>query len=163
MTTQPFSVRSSSYMGLVARAWFRRWWWIPASAIAISATLGFVISIRFLFLAAILLCLVAPLAMLPIYYYSLTPTMRLAILAKRIRLSDDGVTLIFEAIDEETPTPASISIQWDEFSRLKFSRSAFILHLKGRYRYLPIPYSSLSSAEELRRFSMLLHRHLPTS
>ncbi len=162
-TTSPFSIRSSTYMGLVAREWIKRWWWLPAIAIFVSATLGFTISIRFLFLAAILLCLVAPLAMLPIYYHSLTPSMRLAILAKRVKISDECMTLLFEPIDEETPAPDAISIKWDEFSHLKFSRTAFILCMKGKYRYLPVPYSSLATVDDLRKFSSQLQRHVTTS
>lgn len=161
--TQPFSIRSSSYMGLVAREWIKRWWWLPAIAIFISAILGFTISIRFLFLAAILLCLVAPLAMLPIYYHSLTPSMRHAILTKRVKISDKCMTLLFEPIDEDTPTPAPISIEWNEITRLKFSRTAFILCLKGNYRYLPIPYSSLATIDDLRKFSSQLQLFVATS
>lgn len=162
-TTSPFAIRSSTYMGLVTREWIRRWWPLPTIAIFISVALGITISVRFLFLAAVLLCLVIPLAMLPIYYHSLTPSMRLAILAKRVRISDDCMTLLFEPIDEDTPAPDAISISWEEFSRLKFSRTAFILRMKGKYRYLPIPYSSLATVDDLRKFSSLLQRHVATS
>lgn len=162
-TTTPFAIRSSTYMGLVTREWIRRWWWLPAIAIFISAMLGFTISIRFLFLAAILLCLVVPLAMLPIYYHSLTPSMRLAILAKRVRISDDCMKLLFEPIDENISAPDTIVIMWEEFSCLKFSRTAFILRMKGKYRYLPIPYTSLATVDDLRKFSSLLQRHVATS
>lgn len=149
-------------MGLVAKDWFRQWWWIPFIAIASSAISGFIISIQFLFLSAILLCLVAPLAMLPIYYYSLTPTMRYAIIAKRVNISNNGAKLIFEPIDDEHPTPDDEIIAWGDVARLRFSRTAFILQLKGKYKYIIIPYSALKSVDELRQYSKLLHYFIKT-
>lgn len=162
ITTTVFTVRSSTYMGLVAKEWFRQWWWIPFLAIASSSILGITISIRFLFLSAILLCLVAPLAMLPIYYYSLTPTMRNAIIAKRVSISDKGVKLIFESIDEERPKPNDEIIAWSDVARLRFSSTAFTLQLNGKYRYIIIPYSALTSTDELRQFSIQLHYFIKT-
>ena len=85
----------------------------------------------------------------------------MSILSHKLTLDDNGITVTYEPIDEDTPAPRPATLAWSEIKCVTYSRNAMVYRLtSGRYRILYLPYTSFASKEGLRQWSAAASRHL---
>lgn len=160
VATAPFRIAPSAYASVVVRQWLRRWWWLvalpPAASLTVAAVSG---DVRYLLLAFVLICLVAPLALLFVYYYyALDP--RASINLPLHTVACDGVALtiatVAEADDEAAATVATIPLA--NLCGISHGGGAMRLALAHAVPspLIIIPYSAFPTTTELRRFAQLL-------
>lgn len=163
VATSTFRIAPSAYAGAMMRKWLAVWGWAvalpPLGSAAVAAAEG---DVRYLLLGFVLLCMVAPLALLIVYYYyALDPRARLNVVLHTV--ATDGaaltVTILGEPDDEGgEPLPKATESIAAVYA-VGYTRGAMRLALApGRLApLLVVPYSAFRSAEELREFSRLLN------
>lgn len=167
METAVYSITPSAYAGHVIRMWLRDNWWIGVVPITASIIVGATLDLRFLFVAVILVFLIAPLIMSTVYYYhALSPEASMSILPHRIIFGEKSLTIKYErepsdedAQSEETETPPEPKVRPDDTIPLndikKASRhgSDILLNLTGgKYRILVIPINAIPREFSLSYF-----------
>lgn len=167
METAVYRIAPSAYAGHVIRMWLRDNWWIGALPASASIIVGAAIDLRFLFVAVILVFLIAPLIMSTVYYYhALSPEASMSILPHRIIFGEKSLTIKYErepsdedAPSEETETPPESKVRPDDTIPLndikKASRhgSDILINLTGgKYRILVIPINAIPREFSLSYF-----------
>lgn len=109
--------------------------------------------LRWAFVALILLFLVAPTLIAYIYFYKLlTPEAHEALQTKRVVFEDDGLTVEFLPVDENTKVPAPRRVGMADITDNRFSAGCLVLHIKGSGYPLLIP-EDVIPGEVLVKFS----------
>ena len=167
METAVYRIAPSAYAGHVIRMWLRDILVVGALPVSASIIVGAVLDLRFLFVAVILVFLIAPLIMSTVYYYhALSPEASMSILPHRIIFGEKSLTIKYErepsdedAQSEETETTTEPKVRPDDTIPLndikKASRhgSDILLNLTGgKYRILVIPINAIPREFSLSYF-----------
>lgn len=160
MRTQQFQVATDVYLGIVARQWWGRWWPVAALTVLSIAAVGILLSdVRMAFVAAIVIFLVLPMSLIPIYSHALTREAAISATQKVVESAPDGLSITLIP-DDSHPLDGQILIPWPHIRGLSFTKRHFVFRLEGKYAYLPVPYSAFADKEELRQFSKEVHSAL---
>ena len=97
--TKEFSISADRYIKSVMLKVFAHWWWMPTLLVFVSAFLAMTMSIKFLYVAIIVLFMMTSLLLVFVYvYYSSTQEARIAILQKVITINNEGIKIEFSPI-----------------------------------------------------------------
>ncbi len=162
METEIFKVSPSIYMRTLMAMWIKRNWWAIALPVAACIALALTVDVKFVYVALMMVFVVIPPIMMIVYFYhALSPESRMSILLHKLTLDDNGITVTYEPIDEDTPAPRPATLAWSEIKCVTYSRNAMVYRLtSGRYSILYLPYASFASKEGLRQWSAAASRHL---
>lgn len=135
--------------------WCKRNWWTIAIAELAFIIAGIAFDIRYLLVALILTVFIIPTLMMFIHiYYGLSIEVRFAIIPHILSMSENGITVTFEAYDEYSIIPPPHTFHWDEITAVSYGSSAMLYHLSGgRYKIIVVPYSAFASSDSLRQWS----------
>lgn len=163
MKTQQFQVATDVYLGIVARQWWGRWWPVAALTVLSIAAVGILLpDVRMALVAAIVIFLVMPMSLIPIYSHALTREAAISATQKVVESVPEGLRMTLVP-DDSHPLEGQILIPWSQIIGLSFTKRHFVFHLAGKYAYLPVPYSAFADKEELRQFSKEVHAALAES
>ena len=149
-------VTSGTYMRHLSTMFFSdNWLWMVAP-VAVCAMLAYMIDVRFLIVALMVLFVVMPMILALLYfYYGFSPEARWSIMEKTATLGPEGITLSFT--DERMKTHV---IPWSDVRTIIEKDDALLLMLKGRrYTCLMFPASVIDPdvAQTCRQFAAQVH------
>lgn len=147
-TQHPCRVEPHQYAIALMRIWIRHNWpWafaLPILAVAIAVA---TLSVRYLLIAVVLVCLVFPHMIAWVYYYhALSPNSRMSILPHTIQVNDSGITLTYvpkqtqEQEQEQHTMPKPDYIPAKQIKKITYTNTLTIVHLtSGRYNIIAFP------------------------
>lgn len=141
---------SSTYLSIVTRLFFARYWWCFAIVPTVLAVASIVLAdSRYVLAALIIVIAIVPMAMpLIFYYYALTPEARCSIMPHSLSWDEEGMTFTFTQ-DEVKP----VDIAWKKIARRRVSRECLLLMLDDRrLQFVAIPLNAFEGEAHLRSF-----------
>ena len=149
-------VTSATYMRRLSAVIFAdNWLWLVAP-VAVCAMLAYMLDVRFLIVALMVLFIVLPMILALLYfYYGLSPEAGWSIMEKTLAIDDKGITLTFT--DERMKKHV---IGWDDVRSIIEEKDVWLLMLRGkRYTCLMLPTSVINPdvAQALRQFAAQAH------
>lgn len=110
MTTEIYRLKPSAYVRQIMVRWLWRYWWALLLPVAAMLVLGAAVDVRFIFVALMLLFLIAPFALFHVYFsYALKPEAAASSGWQRLELDDDATlrTVRATAPGSEHPDPGA--------------------------------------------------------
>lgn len=138
LVTTPFSGTAGAYVRHCMMRWLGRWWWSLALPVAVCAALSLWQPV-WLFVALMLLCLLAPAVLAFIYYnYALSPQAVATLAPRTVAVDSQGLTLT------DTATGKTERINKSNIAGVEDTGRCFIVNFtKPRYHHLTIPFSAI--------------------
>ncbi|MBP5687285.1 MAG: hypothetical protein J6X22_01415 [Muribaculaceae bacterium] len=149
------SISSGTYMSILYRLFFVRWWWILLLPVALCLAL-IAVDTRFAFVALIVAMAMVILSFPLLYYFALTQESRWSILEKTVTITDEGLQLDFtnEKMRQHI-------ILWREIASSTALNHCLVLRLKkNRYTFLAIPLDAFSGEDDLRQFVVTIRERI---
>ena len=175
MTIQPFAIGKGTYFAITLTSWLSQWWWSIALPMAICGACA-TFDLRFLFLALILIFLVAPMVVMMLYFsYILAPQALYSIMPKTLTICDDHIILHFvqeekkdsekdtqgdETTEQEEAIPykplPDVTLQISSFGKAIIDGDNILLPYRNhRHQYLVIPRAAFKNAQQFSEFYQL--------
>ena len=151
MAIKECSISSGTYMSILYRLFFVRWWWLMLLPVTVCLAL-IAVDTRFAYVALIVAMAVLMLSLPLLYYFALTQESRWSILEKKVSASEEG--LRFDFTSEKM---RSHVLPWSEIANTAATNDCLVLKLKrNRYTFVAIPLTAFASEEHLRNFVILV-------
>lgn len=162
MMTEIYKTGPAELASYIMKLWCRRNWWIMAILPVTCLVLAAVVDVKFLLIALMMVFVVLPPMMIFVYFYhALAPEARMTVLPHRAEMTDDGIRLIYEPLDEEVPPRPDDNIRWSQISGVKATSQFLAYHLTtGRYSIFLVPRSAFKTIKEYGAWVALQNSYL---
>lgn len=149
-------VSAARYESYAMELYLAQWWWIYLLPVIGCLCLS-AFNINFIYVAVILLFIVASLVLSFVYiYYILVEESRYSTLQKSVEIGENGIKLDYGS-DAEDNTPQTF-LGWDSFNDVKVKRDGVLLIFRHRkYCFFVLPYSAFSDKEQLRAVMIYIY------
>lgn len=163
ITTATFRVRPQTCVRELMHIYLRRNLWWLLTPVAASVAMGLAVDMRFLFIAAMMIFIIIPMIMVPVYLsHALRPELRELVTDHYITFYSDRLETVFVNPEEDiiTTLPAPRNIGYDDLTFLKKKGDHLIIgYAPGHYNIIIIPADAFHDAESSDRAIELIYAY----
>lgn len=163
ITTATFRVRPQTCVRELMLIYLRRNLWWLLTPVAASVAIGVAVDMRFLFIAAMMIFIIIPMIMVPVYLsHALRPELRELVTDHYVTFHSDRLETVFVNHEEDIikTLPAPRAVEYDNLTSLKKKNGNLIIgYTPGHYNIIIIPSEAFHDAETADRAIELIYAY----